>query len=172
MKNQFIEAVKSHDLISVRLFLSNELLLDPRGNSFDEMLKLAEDQCPDLYENEASSFVLRKNSNQWDQEYLNELKNEVDTHFRKDTLHHYKEVAKFVLKDKASNLDNEEKQKPRFVISEKEKDTYQKVAYGSLIGGGATIAITGLCLSKWTMAGFGLVCIAAGGYLVYKLIKE
>lgn len=172
MKDQFIEAVKANDLISVRLFLSNELLLDPRGDSFDEMLKHAERHCPNLYQDEESSFEFRKNSNQWNQEYLNELKNELDAHFQKSILEHYKYVAKFVLKDKARNLNEEEKDKPRFVISEKDKDTYQKVAYGSLIGGGAAIAVTGLCLSKWAMAGIGVICFVAGGYLVYKLIKD
>lgn len=172
MTNQFTETVNAHDLISVRLFLSNELLLDPRGNSFDKMLELAESQCPDLYDDEVSSFEIHKNTNHWNQEYLNDLKNELDAHFTKTILHHYKDVALFVLKDKAIHLEEEERKKSSFAYSEVDKETYEKVAYGALMGGGAAIAVTGLCLSKWAMAGVGVICVVAGGYLVYKLIKE
>ena len=50
MKQKFITAVNAGDVVSVRLMLSNELMLDPRGKSFDEMLFFAEKQLPNLYE--------------------------------------------------------------------------------------------------------------------------
>ena len=34
MKNKYIEAVESGNIVRVRLSLSNELMLDPRGDSF------------------------------------------------------------------------------------------------------------------------------------------
>ena len=41
MKVKFIKAVESRDLVSVRLFIANELMLDPRGKSFAEMKNFA-----------------------------------------------------------------------------------------------------------------------------------
>ena len=50
MKQDFVEAVDAKDLAMVRIALSNELLLDPRGATFTEMLKYAVDNIPDLFE--------------------------------------------------------------------------------------------------------------------------
>ena len=50
MNPKFIKLVEEGNLIRVRLSLSNELLLDPRGDSFREMKRFAESQLPDLYE--------------------------------------------------------------------------------------------------------------------------
>ena len=50
MKDKFIKAVESGDIESVRLFLSNELMLDPRGISFHEMLNFAESKMSNLFD--------------------------------------------------------------------------------------------------------------------------
>ena len=50
MKAKFIRAVENNDLSMVRAFISNEMLLDPRGKSFDEMLSFAESRFSNLYE--------------------------------------------------------------------------------------------------------------------------
>ena len=41
MDSKFIDAVQSKKLVRVRLALSNELMLDPRGVTFSEMLRYA-----------------------------------------------------------------------------------------------------------------------------------
>lgn len=48
MKAKFIKAVESGDLVSIRLFISNELMLDPRGKSFSEMKSFAESKISNL----------------------------------------------------------------------------------------------------------------------------
>ena len=50
MKQTFIESVKSGDVEEVRLALSNELLLDPRGKTFAEMLNYAKANLSNLFE--------------------------------------------------------------------------------------------------------------------------
>ena len=50
MKTKFKKAIEERDIISIRIFLSNELLLDPRGKSFNKMKVFAESNIPDLYE--------------------------------------------------------------------------------------------------------------------------
>ena len=41
MKPKYLKAIEANDVISVRIFLANELMLDPRGLSFMEMLEIA-----------------------------------------------------------------------------------------------------------------------------------
>ena len=50
MKTKFKNAVDEHDVISVRIALASELMMDPRGVSFQEMLQYAEANIKDLYE--------------------------------------------------------------------------------------------------------------------------
>ena len=50
MKAKFIKAVEGGDLVSVRLFIANELMLDPRGESFSEMKIFAEAKFSNLYD--------------------------------------------------------------------------------------------------------------------------
>ncbi len=170
MKKQFLDAVYGQDLMSVRLFLSNELLLDPRGKSFDEMLEYAEDHCTNLYEICNSDFKVMNDSNDWDQQYLNELKNEVDTHFIRSLLMHYKEVVLFVLKDKAEAL-NKQEQEARNNVKDS-TEIYKKIACGTLLVGGVALTITGLYLTKSMMIKLGAASIIAGGFCVYKIINK
>lgn len=50
MKPKFMEAISDGDLITIRLYLANELLLDPRGKSFNKMRAYAEMNIMDLYD--------------------------------------------------------------------------------------------------------------------------
>ena len=42
MESTFVSDVNTENIIGVRISLSNELLLDPRGRSFKEMLAYGE----------------------------------------------------------------------------------------------------------------------------------
>ena len=72
MKPKFKKIVDAGDVISTRLFLSNEMMLDPRGNSFKEMLSYAETTLKDLYENHNNS-VFDMNKQNWNL-YIQEIK--------------------------------------------------------------------------------------------------
>lgn len=187
MKKLFIEAINSNDIKSVRLFLSNELLLDPRGATFDEMLSYAEEHCENLYENYDSSFSIEKDSNMWNKKYMNDLKNEIDIHFVKDLVLHYREVTSAVLKEKIQTLAQEEREQqvPPPPIK---KHTFEKIACGTLlVVGGTSLVVAGMVKAGtmcWTpqmtstssvVAGMviaGIMCIIASGYFVYKIIKK
>lgn len=164
MKKLFIEAINSNDIKSVRLFLSNELLLDPRGSTFDEMLSYAEEHCENLYENYDSSFSIEKDSNMWNKKYMNDLKNEIDIHFVKDFVLHYREVTSAVLKEKIQALAQEEREQqvPPPPIKE---HTFEKIACGTLLVGGTSLVVAGMVKT-------GTMCIIASGYFVYKIMKK
>ena len=107
MKVKFIKAVESKDLVSVRLFIANEFMLDPRGKSFTEMKNFAEAKFDNLYDpDNAKSYSSVKTD--WNEELLFSIKNDLDDNFSKEKLAVYESVAKYVLKDKAEELDKEE----------------------------------------------------------------
>ena len=54
MNQRFIHAVSEHNLAKVRLSISNELLLDPRGLTYKEMLNYASENLPELFEDRKS----------------------------------------------------------------------------------------------------------------------
>lgn len=103
MKAKFIKAVESGDLVSVRLFIANELMLDPRGKSFSEMRNFAESKFTNLYDaDDAKSYPSVKT--EWNEELLFSIKNDLDDNFSKEKLAIYENVAKYVLRIRQSNL--------------------------------------------------------------------
>lgn len=102
-----MEAISDGDLLTIRLYLANELLLDPRGKSFNKMRTYAEMNIMNLYEtHDGTDFS--EVSSIWDEELLFKLGNDLDSNFSKERLDFFEKVAKIVLKEKAQ-LMNEEK---------------------------------------------------------------
>lgn len=111
-------AVSDGDVLTIRLFLSNELLLDPRGRSFKKMLAYAEMSIPELYEvHDGEVFV--ENQSLWDNSTLFSVKNDLDSNFSKERLYYFERVAKAVLKDKAKTLTEDDKKTLKQLEQEK-----------------------------------------------------
>lgn len=177
MKVKFIKAVESRDLVSVRLFIANELMLDPRGKSFAEMKNFAEAKFDNLYDpDNAKSYSSVKTD--WNEELLFSIKNDLDDNFSKEKLAVYESVAKYVLKDKAEELDKEEASRSaRTTTTYNSENTSRtqrrsnKKLYTCITVGGAAIAVTGLCLSRVALASLGLAGVVIGGILLYNDAK-
>lgn len=108
MKPMFMEAISNGDLITIRLYLANELLLDSRGESFNQMRSYAEINIMDLYEiHDGTDFSEIPSS--WDEELLFNLRNDLDSNFSKERLDFFEKVAKIVLKEKAQLMDEEKR---------------------------------------------------------------
>ena len=178
MKVKFIKAVESGDLVSVRLFIANELMLDPRGKSFTEMKNFAEAKFDNLYDpDNAKSYSSVKTD--WNEELLFSIKNDLDDNFSKEKLAVYESVAKYVLKDKAEELDKEEASRSaRTTKTSNSENTGRtqrrgnKKLYTCITVGGAAIAVTGLCLSRVALASLGLAGVVIGGILLYNDAKK
>ena len=178
MKVKFIKAVESRDLVSVRLFIANELMLDPRGKSFAEMKNFAEAKFDNLYDpDNAKSYSSVKTD--WNEELLFSIKNDLDDNFSKEKLAVYESVAKYVLKDKAEELDKEEASRSaRTTTTSNSENTGRtqrrnnKKLYTCITVGGAAIAVTGLCLSRVALASLGLAGVVIGGILLYNDAKK
>ena len=162
MKAKFIKAVESGDLVSVRLFISNELMLDPRGKSFSEMKNFAESKFSNLYDvDDAKSYT--STETEWN-------KNDLDNNFSKEKLAIYENVAKYVLKDKADQLNREETSCSQRKYSEnvdRNQKRNNKKLYMGITVGSAAVAVTGLCFSRVVLASFGFAGVIIGGILLY-----
>ena len=169
MKQTFIESVKSGDVEEVRLALSNELLLDPRGKTFAEMLNYAKANFSNLFEEnkEAGYEVLPKE--QWDEDFLFTVKNDLDSNFSVEKLAFYQAVIEIVGKDKMASLDEEEKnakmQKSSSHQSREKAKRSKKTVSMSVATGGAVLTIVGLCVGK-TLLTLGGGAVLIGGVLI------
>lgn len=178
MKVKFIKAVENRDLVSVRLFIANELMLDPRGKSFAEMKNFAEAKFDNLYDpDNAKSYSSVKTD--WNEELLFSIKNDLDDNFSKEKLAIYESVAKYVLKDKAEELDKEEASRYASTITTYNSENTGRTQRRSnkklstcITVGGAAIAVTGLCLSRVALASLGLAGVVIGGILLYNDAKK
>ena len=169
MKQTFIESVKSGDVEEVRLALSNELLLDPRGKTFAEMLNYAKANFSNLFEEnkEAGYEVLPKE--QWDEDFLFTVKNDLDSNFSVEKLAFYQAVIEIVGKDKMASLDEEEMnakiQKSSSHQSMEKAQRSKKTVSMSVATGGAVLTIVGLCVGKTLLTLVG-GAVLIGGVLI------
>ena len=169
MKQTFIESVKGGDVEEVRLALSNELLLDPRGKTFAEMLNYAKANLSNLFEEnkEAGYEVLPKE--QWDEEFLFTVKNDLDSNFSVEKLAFYQAVIEIVGKDKMASLDEEDKKTKMQTSSPHQPKgkarRSQKTISMSVATGGAVLTIVGLCVGKTLLTLVG-GAVLIGGVLI------
>ena len=167
MNPKFIKLVEEGNIIRVRLSLSNELLLDPRGDSFREMKRFAESQLPDLYE-PGNGTAYSKPADEWDKDFLFQVKNDLDNNFSESLLLVYEGVAKEVLKEKAIHLEQEEAAEVQPYNDEGEETINYKKVYTGVTIAGVAVAVTGLVLSRMALASLGLAGVVIGGVLLYK----
>ncbi len=169
MKEKFKKTVDTKDLEGTRISLANEMMLDPRGESFCEMRKYAEAALPQLYDVHDGE-LFEKNQDNWDETLLFSIKNTLDDNFSKERLDFYYDIAKTVLKDKAERLNTEKKMK-----SEEEQDFTLKASsksknnplYIGVTLCGLTIGGAGLIVGKTILTVIGLAGAAIGGGLLY-----
>lgn len=201
MDTYFIESVESNNYRRVRYALSNELLIDPRGVVFHEMLAYAEGKMEGLFVKDDGNRS-EKDPSQWDDNFLLTVKNELDKNFSREKLSYYEKVAKQVLTDKAHQLDEEEKEptKPNDDNREQQSESrfagHHKQVYLGVTIVGALLTIIGTCvpkdtfskmlkdtmsamskdtfsiISKVAITTLGVACIVIGGYQLYNEYKK
>lgn len=176
MRQKFIDAVESGNLISVRYSLTNELLLDPRGKSYREMKAFAEERLDGLYE-PLNGELPQKPVGEFTEAELMELKNDLDANFSRERLALYEKVVGVVLRDKADQMaqesnSHEERKAPR---QRRKSEKNNDMAITAVAAGTTGIAAFGLAkafaLSTGTAAVIGVAATMAGG-AVAKYIKD
>ena len=176
MKEKFKRIVDSRDLEGTRISLANEMMLDPRGESFCEMRKYAEAAFPQLYDiHDGTTFD--NNQDNWDETLLFSIKNALDNNFSKERLDFYYNLAKIVLKEKAEKLNEEQKERAEEEDDFNNKSSSRQEIKGNPIYVGATIGGliiggAGLIMGKTILATIGFVAAAIGGGLLYNDSKN
>ena len=175
MKTKFTKAVENGDIENVRLFLSNELMLDPRGDSFHEMLNYATTRLNGLFVADDGNRS-EKDPSEWDEDFMFKVKNELDMNFSREKLSYYEKVAKQVLKEKAQEMDAEDarsRNNNSESVNHNQQQTTEepfdrKKVYTGVTVGGAVLTIVGLCASSTITTILGACAAVGGGFMLYK----
>ena len=175
MNQRFKQSVADGKLMKVRLALSNELLLDPRGDTFKEMLEYALEHIPDLYEQDDAKFIFLSEKF-WDEDYMSSLHISLNKNFSTTKLNHFQDVVKVVLKAKLCNLNKGQNSGDTSYNSAGSNGQSSSVFEGKdellFMAGGAISAIVGLCVSstvlKSTLIPLGVAGIAYGAFKYFK----
>lgn len=105
MKTRYKEAVEEHNLEKVRIMLADELLLDPRGVTFSEMLEYAKKELPDLFvPDKESNYSISDDRSTWSIELISTIKQDMISNFSVEKLELFRTVAMEVGKAKAKSL--------------------------------------------------------------------
>ena len=119
MDEKFICAVEEKNVKVVRMMLSNESLLDPRGGTFDEMLYYGKERLDNLFEsNEPAKFDIPTDKEKWTDEVVSKMKRELNMNFSKGKLSVYSKMAKWAGRDKAEKLEEEVAKQGEILIEE------------------------------------------------------
>ena len=172
MKKEYKAAVDAGEIKKVRMALSNELLLDPRGESFNEMLSYAVDHLPALFEDNKEASYTVPPKEQWDENFMFEVKRDLDYNFSKEKLAFYEAVVKVVGKDKAVEIEEEETATESASYAETNNSHSQtrhiritKVSGGTTVGG-AVLSIAGICFGKTLLTIVGGAILVGGVLLI------
>ncbi len=167
MKQEFVTAVEEKNLAKVRISLTNELLLDPRGTTFSEMLSYAIKSLPDLFEENKESDYTVPPQGEWTEDFLFKVKNDLDSNFSREKLAFYETVVKTVGKSKAEGIEEEEReQEQRYTINHRRQEHSINKTYATISAGGATLALVGLVAGKTLLTVVGGVALVVGGVLL------
>ncbi len=173
METRFKQTVDSGDLVGTRISLANEMMLDPRGESFREMRAYAESVFPNLYEVH-NGAVLEKDRNKWNEDLLFNTRNDLDDNFSRERLDHYYNMAQVVLETKGQGLEKKRTRSPH--DNKRPQNTGKSIKgnaplYLGLTVGGLVLGGSGLVLGRVALATIGLIGAAIGGGLLYKNSK-
>lgn len=173
MKQEFVDAVADKNLAKVRISLSNELLLDPRGTTFSEMLSYAMSSLPDLFEENKESNYTVPPQEEWNEVFLFKVKNDLDSNFSREKLAFYETVVKTVGKSKADGIEEEErKESEQQKTNRRSQERSINKTYVTVSAGGATLALIGIVAGKTLLTVVGGAALVVGGVLLLNDKKE
>jgi len=176
MTERFLNAVEANRISLVRGYLANELAIDPRGKTFEEMLAYAEKKLSNLFQ-EDNGKTYSENISDWNEDFLMKVKNDLDSNFSRERLSFYEKITKEVLKEKARALDEEQAFQPNSgyssTSSENEDNSKNNATSNSRSStnnntslittlAGAAVAVTGICLKSAAVITVGTIGVVAG----------
>ena len=96
---EFNSAIKTGNLLRVRIMLKDSLIVDPTFAQFNEMLAYARTELPELLE-PYDNGALEDDTGKWDKDLMNMELVEIVNNFSQPRIDHLKRVISIVLADK------------------------------------------------------------------------
>lgn len=156
---EFIDAVQSNKILSVRIMLKNSLLIDPTIVEFDEMEQYATNLMGNIYvEHDGENLYFDVSA--WNENYLNQQMVAVIDNFSKERIDLLKSMVRYLYKDKVNRIRSE-----RTTARTSQSITQRQVGVGVTVAG-AALAVTGMCASKLFLTVGGVVVAAVGVALI------
>lgn len=155
--SEFIDAIKDGNKRRVQIMIKDSIMIDPSLNSFREMIKLAEENIPNLY-NEHDGSKLSYNEKDWSESYFNRQMSELLFNFSQERIKLLCEICKYHYKDTIYKQ-NREEDKATITITKKQVGT-------SLVVGGTVAAAVGVAVVKPVIIGAGITAAIVGGVLI------
>lgn len=135
---EFRDAVKNKENRMVRIMLKDSLVVDPTFREFNEMIKIAESDITDLYDDHDGE-VLKYDRNKWTKGYMDEQMVQVVYNFSKERVDLLKRICEHIYKERASKIESGKyNSEPKIVITQKQVGTgLSAVGVGTMVVGGA-----------------------------------
>lgn len=156
---EFRDSVKNRDNRMVRIMLKDSLVVDPTFREFNEMLKIAESDITDLYD-EHDGEVLKYEESRWTKGYMDEQMVQVVYNFSKERVDLLKRICKHIYSERASKIESGKyNSEPKIIITQKQVGTGL-----SAVGVGAIVV--GVAIEAQMIAVAGFVASIAGAIMI------
>ena len=165
----FLDSVNEQDLVRVRLVLGNMVIYNPCSGSLRDMLQLAMDSFPSLFETHDNKPLDRDVAN-WTVDLLYSVHIDLDNNFSKERWDYILELCKYVSKERIEALEMEELQneaEDKLRMEKEQSKARMKQVYTGVTLGSAVMVVAGLCFSKASLTVLGAAGVLIGGVLLY-----
>lgn len=123
----FTDAVKSKNVLRIRIMMKDSLIYDPTFKDYKEMERLAAD-VQGLYDKH-DGRKFREDRTVWDDDYMNELMVQVVNNFSHERLAHLQEVVRYLRPINNKQETNLDKIKDQYKELVKSMYTYDNLSY-------------------------------------------
>lgn len=167
--NVFREAVRSEDILAIRIMMKNRLYLDPTFREFEEMDRIAS-SVPGLYV-PYDKGPLNMNTAEWTKDYMITQLVELVDNFSKERVAHLKQVIRHLYPtDEAQNQEDQSLPYEERKRRSQADGSYAGAVFGAGIGAGAgcVAGVVGGVVAGHLLAGLAVgaaVGAAIGGYI-------
>lgn len=185
LTEEFKKAVEENDIYLVRIMLKDTMMIDPSFKEFNELSSYAIKNMEGVYD-EHDGEILKENSSDWNEEYIDEQMTKFISNFSKERLKLLRDICTFRYRDKMKisneisptsikSIRNENmNSKTKYVYSEQTKGSStrarrisnQKKIGGGVVVIGTAVAITGIVISETAVIASGIAIGIIGGIVM------
>ena len=163
ISDEFKKTVLEKNLLQTRIMLKNSMIVDPSMGIFNERLKFAESNLPDLYV-EHDGEVFPNDISKWNKDLVTDEMVNVVANFSRERVEFLKNLVRHVYSKEAESIAHK-----TFIQEHKtiNKDT-QKVVGEVIVAGGTVATVAGIVTLQPVVAVAGVAVATVGGVVIYK----